>query len=61
LRIGNTPQTAAEEASLRLSIQRSRPFGSDSWVRKTAQKLKMQQSLNPRGRPVGWRKQRDIK
>jgi putative transposase len=52
----NTPQTAAEEAAVRQSIQRNRPFGSDAWVRRTARTLALQHSLNPRGRPVGWRK-----
>jgi len=52
----NQPQTPAEEKAVRTSIERSRPFGADAWVNKTARRLQLQQSLRPRGRPVGWRK-----
>ena len=54
----NQPQTQAEEAAMKLSIERSRPFGQPAWVQKTAEKLHLQQSLRPRGRPVGWRKKK---
>jgi putative transposase len=52
----NQPQTPAEEKSVKTSIERSRPFGADAWVKKTARRLHLQQSLRPRGRPLGWRK-----
>jgi putative transposase len=48
----NQPQTAAEEESLRQAIRRSRPFGNEKWVEKTARKLGIEQTLRPRGRPV---------
>ena len=54
----NSPQSAAEEKSVVESIERSRPYGDDGWVRATARKLKMEQTLNPRGRPKGWRKRK---
>jgi putative transposase len=47
----NQPQTAAELESLRDSVQRGRPYGSGSWVRKTAEKLRLDNTLRPRGRP----------
>jgi putative transposase len=58
LELVNQPQTEAEEASMKLSIERSRPMGDQSWVQRTAEKLHLQQSLRPRGRPPGWRKKK---
>jgi putative transposase len=55
LELVNQPQTAAEENALTLSIERSRPLGSPQWVQRTAERLRLQQSLRPRGRPTGWR------
>ena len=57
LELVNQPQTPAEEALVRTSLERSRPFGGDAWVTQTAGRLQLQQSLRPRGRPPGWRKQ----
>ncbi len=37
--------------SLRVSVNRGRPFGEESWVRRTAKRLGLTQSLNPAGRP----------
>jgi REP-associated tyrosine transposase len=45
------PQTPAEEDAIRTAIRRSRPFGADAWVKKTAMKLDLKQTLRPRGRP----------
>jgi len=56
LSILNTPPSAAERKEVVEHIERSRPMGSDSWVKATARALGLQQTLNPRGRPVGWRK-----
>jgi putative transposase len=36
---------------LRLSVQRNRPFGDDSWMVDTARRLGLQASLRPLGRP----------
>jgi hypothetical protein len=47
----NQAQTPAEEKALTHSIERSRPFGNQPWVQRTAEKLQLQQSLRPRGRP----------
>jgi len=44
----NKPQSAEEEAALRLSIKRSRPYGGKAWILKTAKALGLEQSLrNP--------------
>jgi putative transposase len=47
----NTPQSAAEEAALRLCVNRQRPYGDESWVQATAAHLGLESSLRPRGRP----------
>jgi putative transposase len=56
LELVNAPQTPAEEKLVKTSIEHSRPFGGDGWVKQTARRLQLQQSLGPRGRPPGWRK-----
>ena len=45
------PQSPAEEAAMRVSIQRGRPFGDDAWTRRIAPKLGLESTLRPRGRP----------
>lgn len=57
----NTPQTEKEEKQLREHIERSRPLGDTSWITRAAQAVGAQQSLRPRGRPEGWRKEKDGK
>ena len=52
----NTPPSDAEREAVRRHIERSSPMGSDVWVKATAHALGLQQTLNPRGRPLGWRK-----
>ena len=47
----NKPQTEAEVLALRESIQRGRPFGAGAWQSETAERLALQSSLRPRGRP----------
>ena len=47
----NQPQSEAELAAIRRSLQRGQPFGGDDWVRRTAQRLGLQSTLRPRGRP----------
>jgi putative transposase len=47
----NGAVTAAEEAALRTCAERGRPFGAEEWVRDTAERLGLQTSLRPRGRP----------
>lgn len=47
----NAPETATELLALRTSVNRATPFGSATWVRRTAKRLGLQASLRPRGRP----------
>ena len=49
----NRPQTVLELEALRVSVQRGRPFGEESWVRRMAKRFGMEATLRPRGRPRG--------
>jgi putative transposase len=46
-----TPQSEAELAALRRSVERNRPYGSAGWVERTVQELGLESSLRPPGRP----------
>lgn len=45
----NAPQTTAEEAALRCSVNRQRPYGNEPWVAATAAQLGLEYSLRTRG------------
>ncbi len=45
------PLTEAELESTRQSVKRGSPFGDDAWVRRTADRLGLESTLRPRGRP----------
>jgi putative transposase len=47
----NSPQTEAELDTLRRSVQRGTPFGSQQWTKRSANRLDLQSALRPRGRP----------
>lgn len=47
----NSPHTEAELESLRRAVRRSSPFGSPAWQRTAAQRLGLQATLRPLGRP----------
>jgi len=47
----NTPLHDAEAHALGRSIQRGAPFGPDAWTRRTAQRLALEPTLRPPGRP----------
>jgi len=47
----NARMTAAEEESLRQSVQRGTPFGTPTWVTRVASRLGLESTLRPRGRP----------
>src|SRR5580698_4779508 len=49
--IANQPQTEAELERLRVSVQRGRPYGKDSWSASAARKLGLESTFRPRGRP----------
>lgn len=51
LQLVNTGQRAAEEAAVRLSIQRNRPLGTLQWTQRIATELDLSHTLRPRGRP----------
>ncbi|MEX2175803.1 MAG: hypothetical protein WD872_15675 [Pirellulaceae bacterium] len=52
----NEPQSEAELAVLRRSIDKGTPYGSEHWTRITAKRLGLESSLHPRGRPRKERK-----
>ena len=45
------PQTAAELAAVRRSVQRGRPFGEAPWSEETVRRLGWESPLRPQGRP----------
>ena len=47
----NEPMTDAEVESLRRSVNRGMPFGTEAWTRRVANRLGLEASLRPRGRP----------
>ena len=47
----NQPQTMAEQLAIQQSIQRGQPYGGETWQRKTAQKMNLESTFRPRGRP----------
>ena len=47
----NRAETDAELERLRRSVVRGAPFGDVEWQRRTAKRLGLQSTLNPRGRP----------
>ena len=47
----NQPQTAAELAEVRLSVNKQRPFGDPEWVKEQARAADLEQSLASPGRP----------
>ena len=46
----NEPQSADEESALRLSIKRSRPYGTQPWTEEIATTLDLEASLRSPGR-----------
>lgn len=48
----NQPMPESEERSVRLSVRRDRPLGSDAWTRTTAARLGLESSLRSRGGQV---------
>ena len=47
----NAPQTEAELAAVRRSIQRGSPLGDETWIERTARRVGLESTLRPRGRP----------
>ncbi len=51
LTLVNRPQTQSEFESIQRAIHRGNPFGSESWIQKTASSLNLESTLRPHGRP----------
>ena len=47
----NEPQTEAELDAVRASVVRGRPYGSAEWVQGVVERLGLQATVRPRGRP----------
>ena len=47
----NEPLSAGDIQRLRLSVDRGRPFGQESWTTETARRLGLESTLRCRGRP----------
>lgn len=47
----NDALSEAELEAVRRSVKRGAPYGGDAWVRRTAERLGLESSLRPRGRP----------
>ena len=47
----NEPQTEAEVNAIRHAVNKGRPYGSESWIAKTAKQLGLEPTTRRRGRP----------
>ena len=47
----NKPLNEKELDAVRLSLKRGRPYGSETWQKRTAKKLDLESTRRPRGRP----------
>jgi putative transposase len=51
VKLVNRPQSDAELEAIRRSVNRGRPYGEASWIVKCVEKLGLEFTLRPRGRP----------
>ncbi len=51
LRTVNAAMNDRELEAVRVCVNRGRPFGSESWVKRTAKRLGLEHTFRPRGRP----------
>jgi len=51
LQLVNQPQTEAEVEALRRCVNRGRLVGDHNWVTDTAERLGLEWTIRPRGRP----------
>lgn len=51
-RLVNAPQTDDELEALHRAVQRGRPYGTMNWQKRTAQRLGLEATMRPRGRPA---------
>jgi len=54
----NQPVTQRELHRIQTSLQRSRPFGSDTWIAKIASNLHLDHTLRSEGRPKSKKEKR---
>jgi hypothetical protein len=47
----NARLTTKELDRVRVSIERGRPYGEETWVRETVKELGLEQTIRPEGRP----------
>jgi putative transposase len=47
----NEPLSTGDLHRLRLSVERGRPYGDESWTKETARRLGLESTLRSRGRP----------
>jgi putative transposase len=47
----NAAETAADLEAVRRSVNRGTPYGGAAWVGRTAERLGLEHTLRPRGRP----------
>ncbi len=47
----NQPQTDAEMATLRRSVNRGAPFGDSDWTKRIVKRLGLEVTIRPQGRP----------
>jgi putative transposase len=47
----NEPLSIGDLQRLRLSVERGRPYGDESWTKETARRLRLEYTLRGRGRP----------
>ena len=47
----NKPNTLAELAAIRRSVERGTPYGNPAWITAAAQRLGLESTTRPRGRP----------
>jgi putative transposase len=47
----NAPLSARDVERVEVSIERSRPFGNDDWVKRTTSRLGLEHTVRPEGRP----------
>ena len=55
----NRLQMPEEVEAIATSLQRSRPFGDETWIKSMVNRHGLQSTLRPRGRQPGWRKYPD--
>lgn len=56
----NEPETPGELEAIRNCVSRGAPYGSASWIEKTAKRFGLESTLRPRGRPPGSKGKKEL-